>query len=47
MASIGHAPPIGKVNGIGFDESEDFPIKRKDFARLQVALLPREDAPDE
>ena len=34
-----------EIRAIGFDESENFPIKRQDFARLQVALIPREDVP--
>ena len=32
-----------RVKGIGFDETRHFPIKRKDFAKLYVALPPRED----
>jgi hypothetical protein len=31
-----------KLSGIGFDESENFPIKRKDFARLQVSCRRRQ-----
>lgn len=34
-----------KVRALGFSDSEDFPIKRKDFARLIVPLAPREDQP--
>jgi hypothetical protein len=33
-----------EIQAIGFDEAPDFPIKRKDFARLQVALGPKEEA---
>lgn len=32
-----------QVKGIGFDEADDFPIKRKDFLRLQVSLPPPEE----
>jgi hypothetical protein len=32
------------IRAIGFDETESFPIERKDFARLQVALASREEA---
>jgi hypothetical protein len=35
-----------KVKGLGFDETDEFPIKRKDFSQLQVALLPREEQPE-
>jgi hypothetical protein len=35
-----------QVKGIGFDETDDFPIKRKRFAELLVALPPREDQPE-
>jgi hypothetical protein len=36
-----------EIQGVGFDETPDFPIKRKDFARLQVPLSPKEaSAPD-
>jgi hypothetical protein len=34
-----------KVRALGFNDTEDFPIKRKDFARLIVPLAPREDQP--
>jgi hypothetical protein len=34
-----------KVLALGFDETDNFPIKRSDFARLQVALAPGEEAP--
>jgi hypothetical protein len=34
-----------EVRALGFDETDDFPIKRKDFVRLQVALAPSEDVP--
>lgn len=34
-----------ELRAIGFDESDVFPIDRKDFARLQVPLAPREEAP--
>lgn len=34
-----------KVRALGFDDSDEFPIKRKDFARLIVPLAPREDQP--
>lgn len=33
-----------EVQGIGFDEAPFFPIRRKDFALLQVALGPKEEA---
>ena len=35
-----------QVKAIGFDETRQFPIKRKDFANLHVALPPREDQPE-
>lgn len=35
------------VRGVGFTESDDFPVKRKDFSRLQVALPPKETEPEE
>ena len=31
-----------EIRAVGFDESEEFPIKRSDFARLQVSVEPRE-----
>lgn len=31
-----------EIRAIGFDESQEFPIKRSDFARLQVSVEPRE-----
>lgn len=31
-----------EIRAVGFDESEKFPIKRSDFARLQVCVEPRE-----
>jgi hypothetical protein len=34
-----------EVQGIGFDETPSFPIRRKDFALMQVTVVPREDAP--
>jgi len=34
-----------ELRAIGFDETDSFPIDRKDFARLQVPLEPREEAP--
>jgi len=36
-----------QVQGIGFDETEDFPIRRSDFAALCVSLPPKEPEPDE
>jgi hypothetical protein len=33
-----------ELRAIGFDETDKFPISRKDFARLQVSLESREDA---
>jgi hypothetical protein len=36
-----------QVRGIGFTDAEEFPIKRSDFARLHVALSPKEQEPDE
>lgn len=35
-----------ELRAIGFDESDKFPIGRRDFARLQVSLEPREDTPE-
>jgi hypothetical protein len=32
-----------EIRSIGFEEIEHFPIERSDFARLQVALPPREE----
>ena len=34
-----------EVRALGFDETENFPIKRRDFAALQVALPPKETEP--
>lgn len=31
-----------EIRAVGFDESQEFPIKRSDFARLQVSVEPRE-----
>jgi hypothetical protein len=36
-----------EVHALGFDETEKFPIKRRDFAALQVKLPPKETEPDE
>lgn len=36
-----------EIRSIGFEEAEHFPIKRSDFARLQVALPPREEEPEQ
>lgn len=36
-----------EIEGLGFEETENFPIERSDFARLQVALPPKEEEPDE
>jgi hypothetical protein len=35
-----------RVNGIGFDETTEFPIRRKRFAELIVPLPPREEPTD-
>lgn len=35
-----------ELRAIGFDESNQFPIDRKDFARLQVPLEPRDEVPE-
>lgn len=35
------------IRGVGFSETDEFPIKRPDFARLQVVLPPKESEPDE
>jgi hypothetical protein len=32
-----------EIEALGFDDTEDFPIKRRNFAELQVALQPREE----
>lgn len=34
------------LEGIGFSEAPLFPIKRADFVRLQVPVLPKEDEPE-
>lgn len=34
------------LQGIGFDETAIFPIQREDFARLQVAIPPKENEPE-
>ncbi|MBL8564324.1 MAG: hypothetical protein JNM89_01250 [Hyphomicrobiaceae bacterium] len=34
-----------QIQALGFEEEPVFPIKRADFARLQVALGPKEDVP--
>lgn len=31
-----------EIRAVGFDETDNFPIKRRDFARLQVSVEPRE-----
>ena len=36
-----------QIRALGFEESPNFPIRRKDFARLQVNLPPKEPAPEE
>jgi hypothetical protein len=32
-----------RIRALGFEEAEEFPIRRRDFARLQVAIPPKEE----